>query len=89
MEAAIAASLNEIAKEDKKDEDSNSSIDCQVYEDAQSENKELENYKDFLAPVDGNNAQIKIRFPNGSFDQISFPANSQIKVISKLNYLTQ
>lgn len=51
-----------------------------MYEDAQSEEREPENYKDFLAPEDGNNAQIKIRFPDGSFDQISFPASSQIKV---------
>lgn len=85
MEAAIAASLREISNEqdDKRDDESISSIDCH-FEDAQSDDKEAENYKDFLAPEDGNNAQIKIRFPDGSFDQISFPANSQIKVTKLL-----
>lgn len=87
MEAAIAASLKEI--NNQKDYDSSSTDDCQVFEDAESDkdkknNEALENWKDFLAPDDGKEAQFKIRLPDGSFDQISFPANSQIKVLYEI-----
>lgn len=87
LEAAIAASLREVksSQDKKEDDDSSSSIDCQVYEDAQCEDREPEeSYKDFLGSEDGNKAEIKIRYPTGEFEQVSFPANSQIKVSALL-----
>lgn len=70
----------------KNEDDSSSSTDCQIYSELESEfvvrEEQTENWKDYLAPEDedGNQIQFKLKFPDNTSDQISFPANSQVKV---------
>ncbi|KAK4337222.1 hypothetical protein RND71_043728 [Anisodus tanguticus] len=76
IEAAIAASLQEIKNENKISEneiDSDIEIDNN---DRIEEDSNLENWKDYLGPDDGKEAKILFRFPDGTKEQISFPASS-------------
>jgi len=82
LEAAIAASLREVTNEKVMDEDSS---DCQEYHDVEvdyvDKEEKTEDWKDYLAPDDGNQVQFKLNFPDNTSDQISFPANSQVKAL--------